>query len=472
MKHLSLCLTLMGLAGAARAAEAEEPRAVASRLTLFASNDEVRTTNAATGLNLGLSVRALEFGPGLSAEAEVSLFALAGPQGQLGLRDNASFVRLSWRPESWAEGEGLALTVLPLSSTRLHLGYEFPATWGRFVYTLRTSGAGNGVPGAELRLVRSWGYAFAAAKSTLEANERTLETDRLVMALAGAGVDVLPVLRLEAAGALAQHGQIPGLGAQGIERLSQTLGVSGRALYHQGAPIGPSVDFTLYRQDPAVYETLFAPEAYPDGVSASVSLEGTHLVQDLTSSDLPVGETAPVGSDVLALQARLKVDRLRVHALGLYRSAMFLVSEVPGLPPFRDLRPADVQNATLLTVGADYHLPRLGLTPGLLLRAEWPASFQATALQDNVPVLVGKRVVIRGPSTVSLLPEGRERQPQLLAKATARWDPGSRVTVLGEVFYTYDPNRTTFRDDAVGIAQPVPEPPSSAGFSLLLQLRF
>lgn len=473
-KPLLLGLALLGGAGHAGTAQAEEPRLVSSRLTLIALDGDVDTTDFSTGLHLGLSVRSPELVPGLRAEAELSLFVAAGAQGGLSLRDNASFVRLAWRPESWAEGSGLALTVLPLSSTRLHLGYEFPATWGRFLYTFRTNATGSsGVPGVELRLTQPWGYVFAAAKSGLDTNALSLEAERLAMGLAGAGVDVLPQLRLEAAGALAGHGQIPGFAAVGVEGHSRTLGVSGRLLYHQGGTIGPSVDFTLYQQDPAVYETLFAPESYPGGLAVHVSLEGTHLEQDLVApgSSTP-GQTDAVGATALALQGRLKVDRLRLHALALYRSASFLVSEVPGFPAFRALASDSVQADTSLTAGVDYHLPALGLTPGFLMRAVWPAAFQNGGSLEGGGLTPGLTTVLRGPTSISILPEGRGRRPLLLAKATARWDLGTRAAALGEVFYTHDPNRTTFQDGPEGVAGPVFEPASSVGFSLLLQARF
>jgi hypothetical protein len=81
-------------------------------------------------------------------------------------------------------------------------------------------------------------------------------------------------------------------------------------------------------------------------------------------------------------------------------------------------------------------------------------------------------VVLRGPNTFSALPEGRERQPILTAKATLRWDFGESLSALGEAFYTRDPNHTVFREDANGVSQPVLERPDSVGLATVLQARF
>ncbi|HEX5749900.1 MAG TPA: hypothetical protein VFZ09_26955 [Archangium sp.] len=450
--------------------EARAFESASVRVTLLANDDDLESSDFRTVSHLGLSLRSPELGSGLRAEAELSLLLFASNAGALTFRDNASFVRLAWRPESWGEAEGLSLTVLPMSSTRLHLGWEQPAAWGRFVYTSTGSGSGgSGVPGVEARLTREQWYAFAAAKSVVGLHQLTLEAERLALVMAGAGVDVLPPLRLEAAGAFVQHGTIPAIALQGREERASTRAVSGRVLYHQGAPIGPSVDFSLYRQDPAVFETLFAPEAYPGGVSASVSLEGTYLHQTLMDPDV-FRKTTGQGAEVLALQARLKVDFLRLHALALHRSATFISSESPGLPPFvAFVRDTPLQSELLLSAGADYHFSGPGLTPGLVVRAVWPATFHN---DEGSPLGTSGVAVLRGPGDISILPAGRQRQPILSARATLRWDFGSVFSAIGEAFYAHDPNRTTFDDGPTGVLELVPLPPSAVGFNALLQARF
>ncbi|REG15351.1 hypothetical protein ATI61_12627 [Archangium gephyra] len=447
--------------------EAQASEFASLRVSLLANDDDLTSSGFASVLHLGLRLRSPELGPGLRAEAEVSLLLSSSNSGDLSFRDNASFLRLVWRPESWGETEGLSLTVLPLTSTRLHLGYEQPATWGRGVYAVSSSRSGIvGAPGLEARLTREHGYAFTAAKSVVGINSQTGEPERLAMVMAGAGVDVWPLVRLEAAGAFVQHGVIESLANLGREERASTGAVSGRVLFHQGAPIGPSVDFSLYQQDPEVFEKLFAPEEYPGGVSASVSLEATALSQTLMDPDVDEGAVRSQGAEAVALQARLKVDFLRVHALALHRSATFISSEVPGFPPFKAY-PQDtgLRSELLLSAGADYHFAGPALTPGLVVRAVWPAAFDNTRLV-GIPDAMPRFVLLRGPAEFTALRPGRERQPILLAKATLRWDFGSAFSAMGEAFYTQDPNRGVNEDDDTGT------PASTLGFSALLQARF
>jgi hypothetical protein len=60
----------------------------------------------------------------------------------------------------------------------------------------------------------------------------------------------------------------------------------------------------------------------------------------------------------------------------------------------------------------------------------------------------------------------------LSAKATMRWDISESVTAVGEVYYTRDPNRVTFRDDATGVALPAYAKVDGLGFNAILQARF
>ena len=113
-----------------------------------------------------------------------------------------------------------------------------------------------------------------------------------------------------------------------------------------------------------------------------------------------------------------------------------------------------------------------------------PASFRSPELNlggNNPPqAFTGTRtVVVRDVNLLSILPETCgatstvcEADLILSAKATFRWDLSETVAAVGEVYYTYDNNRTTFRDDVTGVAQPRFEDPHGLGFNTLLQARF
>ncbi|WP_237077525.1 hypothetical protein [Myxococcus xanthus] len=81
-------------------------------------------------------------------------------------------------------------------------------------------------------------------------------------------------------------------------------------------------------------------------------------------------------------------------------------------------------------------------------------------------------LIVRGNNGYSALPVGEERSPILTAKATARWDLGEVAGVLAELFYTRDPNRTTYANDDTGVATVVWDSPDIVGGNLLLQVRF
>ena len=103
-----------------------------------------------------------------------------------------------------------------------------------------------------------------------------------------------------------------------VEAPVNSAGVSAQAVYHVGVPVGTSIDFRLYRNDPEVYQRFFAPEQYPGGLSYTVSLEGSYLVQTLSDPDV-FGRTVPqearavaLYDDVALLQSWLREDILSV----------------------------------------------------------------------------------------------------------------------------------------------------------------
>lgn len=451
--------------------------------TQFYDNFNTRFSGFETLSNVVLYKRMPAFFEGLTTEAALTILVLEQPSGGVTLVDNSSYIRLNYTPPGWGERESISLTGFPVSADRFRLGYAYRISWGGSgIFTNRA--LAQGVPGAKLQVTRDRWYAYVGGKTALALNELILEQETLYGLLAGAGVDVLETLRLEAGGGYFQKGLIPGLANQGIRAPVNAAGVSGQAVYHVGVPVGTSVDFRLYRNDPEVYQKFFAPESYPGGLAYSVSLEGSYLVQTLEDPDV-FARTVPQGATAVALQARAKWNYLRMHLLGLYRGLSFIQFEVPGLPPFRDFPDGtQLKPEMFVAVGADYHLPRLHLTPGFIIGVQQPASFRSPEFlgggNNPPPDLAGTRtVVVRDVNQLSILPEKCgssnrtcEAEPIFSAKATFRWDLSESVAAVGEVYYNYDTNRTTFRDDITGVAQPRFEDPHALGFNTLLQARF
>ncbi|HZI10994.1 MAG TPA: hypothetical protein VE153_11445 [Myxococcus sp.] len=444
-------------------------RPVQARLSFVMGDEDFDAPDAGTRLHAALEARSPELASGLRAEAALSFFLNTSGAGQtVGFVDNSSFLRLRYRASEWSREEGLMLNAYPLSSTRLHLGYEHPVTWARQAFPVREPG---GEPALELRLDRKRWNAWVAAKSARVNDQLELEVKRRLGVLVGGGVDVVPSLRVELKAGTVDRGPAPGPATLGEELPVRARGVSGRVQWQHGAPVGTQVDLSLYEGDPAFFERFFTPETYPGGVAATVALEGSLGSQRLEDPERSPGTAKDESFQSAALVARLKADFLRVHALAYYRTATFLQADVPGFPPFQaftdDNEPRSEVSATL---GVDYRLEELGLTPGLLVRATVPAAFTSQGIQ-GLPT--AERVfVLLGRNRLYVLPEGEDRQPVLTVKATLRWDLGTVAGVLGELAYTRDPNRTTFRDDVTGVAGPVFETPGSLGGTLLLQARF
>ncbi|MCY1015226.1 hypothetical protein [Pyxidicoccus sp. MSG2] len=451
--------------------------------TQFYDNFNTRFSGFESLSNVVLYKRAPAFFEGLTTEAALTLLVLERPAGGVDIRDNSSYIRLNYQPPGWSEKEGISLVGFPVSADRFRLGYAYRISWGGSgVFTTRS--AANGVPGAKLQITRDNWYAYVGGKTALVQNELILEEETLYGAMAGAGWDILETLRVEAGVGYFQKGLVPGLATLGVEAPVNAAGVSGQVVYHVGVPVGTSVDFRLYKNDPDIYQRFFAPEAYPGGLSYSVSLEGSYLSQTLEKPD-EFGATQPQGATALALQARAKLDFLRVSVLGLYRSLSYIQFDVPGFPPFQDFPEGTKLNPEIfLAVGADYHFPALHFTPGFIVGVQQPASFRSPTplLGGNNPpenLISTRTVVVRDVNQLSILPEvcGQSNsvckaEPIYSAKATFRWDLSDSVAAVGEVYYTYDNNRTTFRDDITGVAQPTFEDPHALGFNTLLQARF
>lgn len=444
--------------------------------TQFYDNFNSRYSGFETLSHIVLYKQAPAFFEGLITEAAFTALVLENPSGAITLRDASSYIRLAYTPGSWNKKDSISFTGFPVSADRMRLGYAYRITWGgSSIFTTKATAAG--VPGAKLQITKDNWYAYVGGKTALLLNELILEQETNYGLLAGAGIDVTPTLRLEANGGYFQKGLVPGLASQGIEAPVNALGGSAHAVFHVGEPVGTSVDLTLYRNDPEVSQRFFRPESYPGGLSYTVELEGSALVQTLEDPD-QFARTEPQWATAVALQGRMKLDYLRAHLLGLYRSFSFIQFDVPSFPPFRNLPDGTVVAPEMfVAAGVDYHFPDWHFTPGVILGVQLPAAFTPPSSiigGNNPPVgLTGSRtVVVRDVNLFSILRSGDDPQPIISAKTTFRWDLSEYVAAIGEVYYTRDPNRTTFRDDLTGVSEPVYESLHNLGFNTILQARF
>lgn len=442
---------------------------VNNRATQFYDNFNTRFSGFETLSHIVLYKKADAFFEGLSTEASMNVLVLQRTNGEVALFDDTSYIQLNYTPKSWGKNEKISFTGFPVSSDRFRLGFAYRITWGgTAIFTNKAQR--NGVPGAKLQISRDRWYAYAGAKTALVYNDLIREEQTLYGALGGAGFDLTETFRIEANGGYFQKGQIPGLAAQNIEAYTNAAGGSAQLVYHLGVPVGQSIDLRLYKNDPEMLQKFFTPEQYPGGFSLYASLEGSLLYQSLEDPDR-FAATTPQQAQAAALQIRTKWNYLRAHFLGLYRTISYIAFNQPGIPPFQDFPATTEQNPELFgAVGFDYHFPRAHLTPGVIFGVQLPASYTSQSPFLNA---AGRTVVYRETDVQpDILPDDRGSRPVLSAKATMRWDISESVTAVGEVYYTRDPNRVTFRDDATGVALPAYAKVDGLGFNAILQARF
>ena len=452
--------------------------------TQFYDNFNTRYTGFETLSNISLYKMSPSFFNGFTAEAALNIVVSVQPTGQVLLFDNASFVKLNYKPAGWGAKEDISFTGFPVSADRFRLGYAWKLSWGgdsAFTYNqnggLSSTGRPAAVPGAKLQITRDRWYAFVGMKTGLLLNNLSNVQERQYGVLAGGGVDLLPGrVRLEANGGYFSRGIVPSLAQSGVRAPVNALGGSMQLSVFSDS-ILPSLDMRLYKNDPDITQRFFTPERYPGGFSYQLSLEGSGLAQTLVNPD-KFAATKIQPAAAVALQARFKLDFWRFYALGLMRTLSFIQFDVPGLPPFVDfVNGSTVRPELWAAIGGDRFIPNAHLTIGLILGIQNPASVSAPRFDfggSNPPSgLTGPRtVVVRDVNTFAILPFGEKVLPIFSVKATARWDVSDYFAVLGEVFYNRDDNRVTFLDSEANIATPVFQQPNQLGFNVVVQARF
>ena len=222
---------------------------------------------------------------------------------------------------------------------------------------------------------------------------------------------------------------------------------------------------------------FFKPEAYPGGLSYSVSLEGAFLQQTLADPDMFGADQVSQTGNATALQARVKYNFAALDHAGLLRTLSYIqfnrrASRRLRLPAEHHPGPE-----AFIAVGGDYYFDALHLTPGIIAGVQKPASFstagRAGRQQPARRGLSGKRtVVVTDVNTSAMLPSGARTDPVLSVKGTGRLQISDYVAAVGEVYSPYDNNRTTFKDDVLGVSEASFQKPYILGFNLLLQARF
>lgn len=459
---------------------------------LFFDNLNSRFTGRENVTHLVMYKKMPAFFEGLTTEAalvvRLDLGQLASQNGNLNsaLYDTGSYLRLFYQTGS-KEKEGLGLTFFPLDTDRFRLGYLYDLSWGGTAGYINQSifpRLQGSAPGAKIQYDHEKFYVFGGFKTATiiqpeqvlnPGGESEVETVRVgetnYGVLAGAGVDPLENLRFDVGAGYFQQGKFDLEDVRG--KSVYTYGGSGRMVIHQNMPVPQSVDFLLYRNDPAKPLILFKPEKYdPNQFAWSVSAEGDVLQQHLKDFDV-AGATKDQTAIAGAVQGVVKAGYLRVSATGIYRNLNFVVRNVPGFIPFETLPQSAKTDPELFgALAADYHIAAAHLTPGIGGGIQLPATFRSEFSDGGIPAQ--RSIVVRQQGDESILPYNKERTPIMQARLALRWDISEIFAVVGWVQFIRDNNGTlVVRDPTEGTASlRVFQSPNRLGAAVAVQARF
>jgi len=373
-------------------------------------------------------------------------------ESSIGLADGGSYIRAAyWFDPERKDPTHIALIAFPVSSDRMRLGYSYRISWGGSpeFFTANpdipgsTGPNSNSVPGAKLQLDTGTAYAYVGMKSTLLLNPVTNEQEGVLAFLAGAGADVTDMLRVEVNGGVFDRGKNE---AQDVLGQAVTLyGASAQVVAHQGMPVGSSIDYALYRNEPLSIARLFAKEAYPGGLSWSIGPEVTVIAQTLKDPNA-AGSTRTQVGHAGDLNLRLKYDTTRLHLDLMTRDLAFILHSIPSLPTYWDFpdsyRTSDELFAAL---GGDQFFPDLDLTTGLTIGLDKPATLTSpTAAGIPGNLTSSTTLVVTDQNTRSVLPNGEDVALKLAVKATVRKSFGDAFAAIVDFYYQYDPNTVRY----------------------------
>ena len=372
------------------------------------------------------------------------------------LSDGGSYVRAAyWLDPARAAKTRLALVAFPVSSDRMRLGYSYRISWGGSPEFFKanpdvpqSSGKNpESTPGAKLHLDGERYNAYLGVKSSLLLDPEINEKRSVMAGLAGLGVDVTPMLRVEANGGVFDRGKNEAEDVLGEPVV--LYGASAQVALHSGMPVGSSIDYALYRNEPESVARLFKKEQYPGGVSWLVSAEATMIRQTL-KDPAKTGSTRKQDGRAWDVNVRVKIGRTRLKADVMERDLGFILHSIPSLPTYWDFPKSYKKTREFFaSVGADHYFPGSRLTVGATLGMDRPATL-ATPTAAAIPgnQTTSTTLVVRNESSRSVLPEGESAAPIWAVKGTVRLDLSDALAALGDVYFQYDPNTVRYDREA------------------------
>ncbi len=169
---------------------------------LFFDNYDTRYSGFET---LSHAVMYREYSSGhIQAEGAFVLRINELSETNIGLADDGTYLTLSdWKDPTHKDPTRISLTAFPVSSDRFRLGYSYRLSWGGNPEYRRSN---TSTPGAKLQYDTDNAYVFVGAKSSVVVDPRDGEQKAALGALAGAGWDPHPMVRLEINGGYFDRG--------------------------------------------------------------------------------------------------------------------------------------------------------------------------------------------------------------------------------------------------------------------------
>ena len=384
----------------------------------------------------------------LQAEAAVVLRFNELTESVIPLSDAGTYITVTnWKDPTHKDPTRISLTAFPVSADRFRLGYSYRLSWGGNPEYQRGARARSATPGVKLQYDTENMYAFIGAKSAVLVDPNDGEQKSALAALAGAGIDPNPSLRLEVNGGFFDRGYNDVVDVQ--DQKIQMFGASAQATIHKGMPIRSSVDYRLYKFNGEQVSQLFSPEKYPGGLAWVVSAEATMIGQTLKDPER-TGSTKIQYGRAGDVNVRVKLDRVRLRADLSYRDLAFILHKQAGIPAGSDFPDVyTTQSDLFAAVGADKNWSDF-LTLGAIVGVERPATLTSPkGIPGAIAAGMGtSTAVIRDnnidPPLITILPAGEAAVPQFAVKGTAKVDFAKIFSTVLEVFYSYDGNQTRY----------------------------
>lgn len=366
-------------------------------------------------------------------------------ENNIALSDDGTYISLSnWKDPTHKDPTRISLTVFPVSSDRMRLGYSYRLSWGGSPEYRRARSA---TPGLKFQYDAGNMYVFAGAKSAVLLDRRTAEEKSALAFLAGAGIDPTDMVRLEVNGGYFDRGynELVDVNDQKV----QLFGASAQVAIHKGMPVQSSIDYKLYKNNNERISGLFNPVKYPGGMSWLAMAEGTAIGQTLKDPAM-TGTTKVQKGYAGDVNVRVMIDRMRLRFDASYRTLAYILHSQPSLPTYSDF-PSDYKTSPDLFAagGVDYNFDDF-ITIGGILGVDKPATLTSTkGIQGGMTGVSGESTaVIRNnniDTLITILPVGKKAVPQVATKGFIKADFGRIYTALLEVYYSYDGNVTRYQ---------------------------